>query len=161
MLKFKEIKLLNWLKNKGFTKQHITVIAFLLCTFSLGIILMLSGYKGLKPKKDSNNEKEIITSAFEKHEKLLADIKNNKDRLEQEKDNQKNISRKIPDKKVNINLALEDELIDLPEIGPATAEKIIAYREQAGKFKSIEEIMNVKGIGQKKFEKLRDYITIE
>ena len=61
---------------------------------------------------------------------------------------------------VNLNLANKEELISLPEIGPATAEKIIDYREQKGGFVSIEEIMAVSGIGEKTFEKIKDKITI-
>jgi len=48
----------------------------------------------------------------------------------------------------------------LPGIGPAIAAKIVAYREQNGKFKSIEDIMNVSGIGQSKFNNIKDFITV-
>lgn len=61
---------------------------------------------------------------------------------------------------VNINSASASELDSLPGIGPAYAGRIIEYREANGGFKSIEEIQNVKGIGPKTFEKLRDLITI-
>ncbi len=62
---------------------------------------------------------------------------------------------------ININTADIDELDKLPGIGEATAQKIIAYREENGDFKSIEDIMNVSGIAEKKFEKLKDYITVD
>lgn len=62
--------------------------------------------------------------------------------------------------KININTATKDELETLPGIGPKTAQKIIDYRKENGPFKSIEEIMNVKGIKQKKFNKIKDLITI-
>jgi len=62
---------------------------------------------------------------------------------------------------LNINTATKEELIDLPGIGEATAEKIINYREQRKKFKKIEELMNVKGIGKKKFEDIKSYIKAE
>lgn len=61
---------------------------------------------------------------------------------------------------ININSALPTALDSLPGIGPAYAGRIIDYREQNGGFKAIEEIMNVKGIGPKTFEKLKDKITI-
>jgi len=51
-------------------------------------------------------------------------------------------------------------LQEIPGIGPATAEKILAYRETNGKFKTVEEIKNVSGIGEKTFEKMKDKITI-
>ena len=61
---------------------------------------------------------------------------------------------------VNINTADSGLLQTLPGIGPKTAERIIEYRETAGRFKSIEEIQDVKGIGPKKYEKLKTLITV-
>nr|WP_147515967.1 helix-hairpin-helix domain-containing protein [Romboutsia sp. 1001713B170207_170306_H8] len=62
--------------------------------------------------------------------------------------------------KVNINIANIDELQSLPGVGEATANKIFKYREENGVFKNIEEIKNVNGIGDKKYEGLRDLISI-
>lgn len=64
-------------------------------------------------------------------------------------------------KKVNINTATQEELDALPGIGPSIAAKIIDYREQNGKFNSIEEIKEVSGIGDAKYEKIKDSITIK
>lgn len=61
---------------------------------------------------------------------------------------------------VNINTATEAELDTLPGIGPAIAKRIIAFRNQQA-FSKAEDIMLVKGIGQKKFAKLRERITVE
>lgn len=49
---------------------------------------------------------------------------------------------------------------DIPGVGPVTADSIVQYREEKGRFSSIEEIKNVSGIGDKTFEKLKDYITV-
>lgn len=65
-----------------------------------------------------------------------------------------------PKGKININTASAAELIALPGIGEKTAEKIIAYRKENGKFKKIEDIQNVKGIAEKKFEKIKNMITV-
>lgn len=62
--------------------------------------------------------------------------------------------------KVNINTASQAELESLPQIGPKIAEQIILYRTQNGNFKKIEEIMKVKGIGEKLFNQLKDLITV-
>ena len=62
--------------------------------------------------------------------------------------------------KININLANIEELTKLPGIGPAKAKKIIQKREEINGFKSIEQIIEVKGIGKKSFEKLKNSITI-
>ena len=61
----------------------------------------------------------------------------------------------------NINTASIQELDTLPGIGEATANKIVNYREEKGKFNSIEEIKNVNGIGDKKYEELKTLISIE
>lgn len=60
--------------------------------------------------------------------------------------------------KININTAGSEELQQLDGVGPATAEKIIEYRETTGRFKSIEDIKNVSGIGDKTFEKMKEDI---
>jgi len=62
--------------------------------------------------------------------------------------------------KININTAGEIELDKLPGIGPARAADIIEYRDSHGGFQSIEELKNIKGIGDKTFENLKDLITI-
>ncbi len=62
--------------------------------------------------------------------------------------------------KVNINTADVKELDTLPGIGEATANKIIQHREDNGKFKSIGDIKNVNGIGEKKFDNIKDLISV-
>lgn len=61
---------------------------------------------------------------------------------------------------VNINTASQTELETLPGIGPSTANKIISYRNANGKFKSIEDIQNVSGIGDNKYAQIEDKITV-
>ncbi|NLY78034.1 MAG: hypothetical protein GX080_08150 [Tissierellia bacterium] len=61
--------------------------------------------------------------------------------------------------KVNINTCTKDELLSLPGIGEVLADRIIDYREQTP-FKNIEDIMNVSGIGEKKFESIKEMIIV-
>ncbi|MDQ7797979.1 MAG: helix-hairpin-helix domain-containing protein [Candidatus Edwardsbacteria bacterium] len=61
---------------------------------------------------------------------------------------------------VNINQASAQELATLPAIGPKTAGDIIAYRQKNGPFRNPEEVMNVKGIGRKAYEEIKNLITI-
>lgn len=61
---------------------------------------------------------------------------------------------------VNLNTADEKALDALPGVGPATARKIIEYRESEGGFQSTEDLMKIKGIGQAKYDKLKDKVTI-
>ncbi len=60
---------------------------------------------------------------------------------------------------ININTASVDALLELPGIGVKTAQSIVSYRNSNGKFKTVEDLMNVKGIGEKKFRKLRSHIS--
>lgn len=62
---------------------------------------------------------------------------------------------------VNINTALETELETLNGVGPSKSASIIAYREEHGPFATIEDLMNVSGIGEKSFEKLKSEITVQ
>ena len=61
---------------------------------------------------------------------------------------------------VNLNTATAAELATLPGVGPKLAERIIEYRQKKGPFKKIEELMNVQGIGEKSFLKLRPQLTV-
>jgi competence protein ComEA len=61
---------------------------------------------------------------------------------------------------ININTATQQELEGLPNIGPSKAEQIIAYRQQHGAFKKIEEIQNVPGIGPTIYDKIANIITV-
>ncbi len=69
-------------------------------------------------------------------------------------------SSAAPPKKVNINTASVAELQTLPRIGPQIAQRIVDYRTKNGKFKRVEDIMKVRGIGEKVFEEIKDKITI-
>jgi competence protein ComEA len=62
--------------------------------------------------------------------------------------------------KVNINTADAATLETLPRVGPAMAERIIAWREENGRFAAVEDLMSVSGVGEKTFESLRELVTI-
>lgn len=64
------------------------------------------------------------------------------------------------DGRININLASQSELTDLPGIGNALASRIIDYRRLHGDFQRIEDIKNVSGIGEKRFEAIQDKIIV-
>ncbi len=61
---------------------------------------------------------------------------------------------------LNLNTATEADLAKLPGIGPATATRILEYRQKNGPFKKIEELMNVRGIGEKAFLKLKPLVAV-
>lgn len=64
-------------------------------------------------------------------------------------------------KTININKANESELEEIPGVGPSMASKIVNYRKENGEFKSIEDLKNISGIGEKKFETMREYISVK
>jgi competence protein ComEA len=61
---------------------------------------------------------------------------------------------------VNLNTATQSQLETLPGIGPKAAQRILEYRQKNGSFKKIEDLMHVKGIGEKSFLKLKPLITV-
>ena len=61
---------------------------------------------------------------------------------------------------VNVNAATTQQFEALPGIGPSTAQRIVAYREKNGPFKKLEDLMNVQGIGETSFLKLRPHLTL-
>ena len=80
---------------------------------------------------------------------------------EKKKENkEKDTSGVTSDGRVNINLATEEELETLDGIGPVTAGKIIQWRTEYGNFKSINDLMEVNGIGEKTFAQLKEKITV-
>ena len=62
--------------------------------------------------------------------------------------------------KININTASVVELQKLPRVGAKIAQRIIDFRKENGKFRRIEDIMNIKGIGEKTFLRMKDMITV-
>jgi competence protein ComEA len=65
----------------------------------------------------------------------------------------------LPSGKVNVNTASVEQLQALPGIGPKLAARIVEHRQQAGEFKTAEELISVRGIGEKSFAKMQPYVT--
>lgn len=65
-----------------------------------------------------------------------------------------------PEYPLDINVATVDDLDDLPKIGPVLAQRIIDYREANGDFQFVEELLNVEGIGEGIFEKIKEFVEV-
>ncbi len=119
------------------------------------------GMKIYIPTVEENNEKtmeteeEIMTDKTSKYVTSSSGVAQNTEQFE-EKDKENNQTEKI-----NINTASQTELETLPGIGPSTSLKIINYRKENGNFKSIEDIKQVSGIGDAKYENIKDLICVK
>src|SRR5438034_10886072 len=68
--------------------------------------------------------------------------------------------KKPPLKPINLNTATSEELQQVPGIGPATAEKILQMRKSYGASKSVDDLLAIRGLGPKRLEKMRRYLTV-
>ena len=128
--------------------------------------------------KEEANLKDI-NLAYKLEDGMKIHIPNNTEQEEKEKENDMNENELIDynntgamelqgesgttkeeTAKININKATQTELETLPGIGPSTALKIINYRKENGSFKNIEDIKNVSGIGETKFNNIKSLITV-
>ena len=156
----------------NFTKAETNAVIFVVIILLIsGIYYFLSPTKSLQPAFDYS----LMDSTFKRLSKDKQIV--NKDStqsiksLTKDKKNQRDLKRstykkvpkkeKLPPASININTASEKELQKLPRIGPAKAKLIFEYRNHVGKFKDVEELLKIKGIGKKTLEKLKPYIFVE
>lgn len=125
-------------------RERIGVI--LLCT-----ILLLSG---LILIKDSSNSSEIKENVSQKQNPVFDNKTENTTEVKAEQKTSK------VEGKININKASIEDLDTLPGIGEKTAQKIIDYRKEHGGFKTIQEIMEVSGIGEAKYNQIKNLILL-
>ncbi|HZY09685.1 MAG TPA: helix-hairpin-helix domain-containing protein [Bacteroidota bacterium] len=149
----------------GFTQTESRVVLFLIITFLFGL--------GIKLYQSETRDQEVFDysftdSVFEARSQFIsssqptiAEQNDSIGRVEkQASSRKKNAKKELALLSININTGTKDELMKLPGVGEATAERIIIYRDEHGPFKSIDELMKIKGIGKKKLENLAPYCTI-
>ena len=124
-----------------------------------GIVILKSGQRIVDAIEAAGGETEEADLNKLNLAQLLNDgdkiyVPNKSDEIEDNKDTTGKSST------VNLNTATLEELTSLPGIGESTAQKIIDYRKQNGKFKVIEDLKNVSGIGESKFDNIKDKITV-
>lgn len=154
-----------------FTKKEKGIIIFIGSFVLLGSfwILLNKIYFKRTPKNVENYNKNIQAYVESENDNTSKIVNNNSTKeaiISEKKVNNEKKEPKTPKnsaklaKKININTGNIEELKKIPYIGPSKAKKIIIYREKNGKFKTCKEIINVSGIGDKTFEKIRDLIDI-
>jgi len=124
----------------NFTPQEIRALIFLLGALLVGsgITLYKRSHPGFAPelkvmKKDVDSRNPKLSRATQKPVK----------------------------RKINLNKASASELELLPGLGPQLSRRIVQYRETRGKFRKIEDLLQVPGIGRRTLERIREYITVE
>ena len=149
----------------GFTETEIKVILFLIITLAAGF-----GYKTLIDSKESSEYKNfdysMEDSLFAEHnltgnpEKEKIDYKQEVLDFNERNFQESKSDSELAEKSININKADVNELEKLPGIGTKTAERIVKYRVEKGDFKRIEDLLQVKGIGQSKLNDIKKYIFV-
>lgn len=134
----------------GFTPSESKIILILVGSFILGW-----GIKGYRQshRQDQLYDYSAVDSEFQARSSQVLPFAT--DSLNAEGNERRVPARKSKsEEKININTATKDELVGLPGIGDAMAERIILYREDHGPFATVEELVSVRGIGKKKVELL-------
>lgn len=149
---------INLNKNKIVAEIKGEVVKPDVYTLNEGSIIrdLIEAAGGLTPEADISN----INRAKELSNHELIIIKNINDEVSQEEVENEIQSIEADDGKININTADINKLKEIPGIGDVKANSIIMYRESNGNFKSIEDLKNVDGIGEKTFEKIKNNIKI-
>lgn len=111
--------------------------------------------------KDADLSNVNLNTKLKDGEKIIIPNKKEIEEIGNEENTEDKSSDNFEDKKININKADKKELESLPGFGSVTAENIIRYREEKGDFETIEGLMEIKGIGESKFNKVKHLIAIE
>ena len=144
----------------GFTPNERRVILFLVLAFVTGGIIKV--YKNSAQTQQQFNYSSA-DSEFAAKSASIAQAESTSVKIEptvQQRKGASPISKARISSKINLNTATKEELMKLPGVGEATAEQIMNYREEHGIMKSINDLMNVKGIGKKKFERMAPFLTV-
>lgn len=142
----------------AFTKQEQKFLLAIVLAFFVGLSVKYMRQRGANHQSDDawDVERDRVLKEFQ-----AAAIQDDAPIDVEQKVKHASVSKQAITGKININSATLQELQILPRIGPATAKKIIDYRTLHGPFKRESDIQNVKSIGPKTFEKIKNQIIID
>lgn len=158
----KDLDYKNLITKIGFTKTETRVILFLVFTFLIGFLYSKISNGAGSPYKeyDYSVQDSLFYAAYNQEDNISESYKS--EFLDSSKSFVVKPAKIIPmENSIDINSAGMDELMKLPGVGEKTAQNIIDYRNKNGNFRSLQDILNVKGIGKVKLEKITKYINIK
>ncbi len=151
------MNLLSFLREKaGFTRNEVKVVLFLSVTFLIGLGVRWLAPAETAPASGTPFDYTLLDSEFAARSQSPDSPAAGAGAA---------LTSRAPAKSppadgVNLNSASEQDLIALPGIGPATAARILQYRDEHGEFTSVDQLLQVPGIGTKKLERLRPYVRV-
>lgn len=136
----------------GLTRSETAVILFLCLGLILGACVKMMHLDKSTARYDFTGSDSFFREASSKIDSIIA--------LEEDssRGTQKKTELTSP---VNINVASAGDLVAVPGVGPVTAGRIVEYRAAHGKFQSVDELLNVKGIGKVKLEQMKPHLKAE
>lgn len=138
----------------AFTKNEQKVFLFLSIVFLAGV--SIRAYKAYFVQEPAPQfDYSVPDKEFEERSKQLTTIPSERKSVHTQ------IIGQAARKRIDLNTATKNDLVALPGIGEGIAEEILLYRNERGAFTSVDQLRKIKGIGTKKFEKLRPYIEIK
>lgn len=153
----------------GLTENELRILLFFLALYLGGLGIKNFSEEKSEPEKFDYSEfdrlYESLNSDSSATDSIEYESTNSKKSRKQKNEfaNHESAKVKIAPKEnsIDLNAATIEILMQLPGVGKRTAENIVAYRFKIGRFKSVNELLNVKGIGQSRLENIKKYIYID
>jgi len=143
----------------GFSRNELKVVLFLALTFLAGLAIRWTKSLHDEPGEfDYSKEDSVFLERSQQF--LLSRPSEDSTATRPRRKAKQQPEEKLKPNSIDINNASKDQLMRLPGIGEAYAERIILYRDDHGPFRSVEELGHVKGIGKKTIARLRPFVTI-